>query len=278
MTEEELRQNKEIQGVSAAMNAFVNTSMEYDKSILSLSAAGIGMMVTLLTAKGVSSLTPLCFYLLAIVFFTAALATILKVFRINKEIVNSLFLPIATVDITQPATDIPATPSGCATCGAPAAPTGKGILLGIKRVWSQKVGPRGSLTAEQKGALASKWALRFFFMGVLASFGVGLLSARDMYTKEMEMAQYRDNDGNLIELNPDDFMKSLDGMSGMFGRAIGPNVTTGLPVFHGATPTPTVVNPASESSTTPAAAVESTTPTVPATSSSEAAHPTVPSK
>jgi hypothetical protein len=82
-SDDEVVQDKELEYYSASVNAWFTTSLEYDRSIFVLSAGGIGVLVTLLTTKGVSSLLALALYVLAIVGFLSALAILLNIFRRN---------------------------------------------------------------------------------------------------------------------------------------------------------------------------------------------------
>lgn len=52
MTSDEIEQQKSVEFYAAGINAWYNTSLEHDKSIFSLSAGGIGLLITLLTTVG----------------------------------------------------------------------------------------------------------------------------------------------------------------------------------------------------------------------------------
>lgn len=56
MNEERNTQEKDIQFYAASVTAWFNTRLEHDKSLLALSAGGIGLLVTLLTTVGVKSI------------------------------------------------------------------------------------------------------------------------------------------------------------------------------------------------------------------------------
>lgn len=84
MTPEEVNQQKEVEFYAASVNAWYNTALEHDKSIFTLSAGGIGLLITLLTITGVTSSALLHLYIGAIVFFLLCLCTLLVVFRRNK--------------------------------------------------------------------------------------------------------------------------------------------------------------------------------------------------
>ena len=59
--------------------------MERDRSLLSLSAAGIGLLITLLTAVGVGSILELGAYLSAFLCFGVVIILVLKVLGVNKN-------------------------------------------------------------------------------------------------------------------------------------------------------------------------------------------------
>lgn len=84
MTDDEVKQQKEIQFFGAAMGAWVNTALEHDKSLLTLSAGGIGLLVTLLSTVGVGNVVLLVLYIAAMLAFLACVVGVLGVFRRNK--------------------------------------------------------------------------------------------------------------------------------------------------------------------------------------------------
>lgn len=84
MSPEEITRQKEVEFYAASVSAWFNTSLEHDKSVFSLAAGGIGLLVTLLTTIGPSSALVLGLYVCAITTFLVALAAILFVFRHNR--------------------------------------------------------------------------------------------------------------------------------------------------------------------------------------------------
>jgi len=80
----EIAEQKDIEHYSASVNAWFNTALEHDKSILTLSAAGIGLLVTLLTTTGLASAEALVLYIMAILSFMLAIGCVLCVFERNK--------------------------------------------------------------------------------------------------------------------------------------------------------------------------------------------------
>lgn len=84
MTPEELKDQKDVEYYASCVDAWFGTAMEHDKSILTLSAGGIGLLITLLTTVGVSSAEALVLYIGAILSFLTALVAVLEVFRRNR--------------------------------------------------------------------------------------------------------------------------------------------------------------------------------------------------
>ena len=83
-------EQKDIQHYAMSVNAWYNTALEHDKSILTLSAGGIGLLLTLLTTGGVASAESLLLYVLAILSFLASLTTVLTIFRNNKSYIERI--------------------------------------------------------------------------------------------------------------------------------------------------------------------------------------------
>jgi hypothetical protein len=84
MTPQEIEDLKKIEYYSAAVTAWFNTALEHDKSILTLAAGGIALLITLLTTLGLSTAEALVLYIFAIGCFVVALVSVLIVFRDNK--------------------------------------------------------------------------------------------------------------------------------------------------------------------------------------------------
>lgn len=90
--EHELRHHydKMTQFYSACVTAWYSTSFELDKSILTLSAAGIGLLIGLVSSKGVSSIESLLMYLLALLFFTVSLLVVLLILKLNRNHISDI--------------------------------------------------------------------------------------------------------------------------------------------------------------------------------------------
>lgn len=90
MSPQEIEDQKTVEYYSAAVTAWFNSALEHDKSILTLAAGGIGLLITLLTTVGISTAEALVLYILAIVCFVVALVSVLIVFRSNKDHIESI--------------------------------------------------------------------------------------------------------------------------------------------------------------------------------------------
>lgn len=90
MEDSEATAQKAIQFYGAGVAAWFNTALEHDKSILTLSAAGIGLLVTLLTTAGLSSAEALILYVGAIFSFLLSIICILLIFNRNKTHIEQI--------------------------------------------------------------------------------------------------------------------------------------------------------------------------------------------
>lgn len=90
MEDSEVTAQKAIQFYGAGVAAWFNTALEHDKSILTLSAAGIGLLVTLLTTAGLSSAEALLLYVGAILSFLLSIVCVLLIFNRNKTHIEQI--------------------------------------------------------------------------------------------------------------------------------------------------------------------------------------------
>ena len=90
MTPEEVTQQKQIAFYSAAMDAWLTTAMEHDRSVLTLASGALGLLVTLLTTQGLSSAAELVLYVAAILCFGLTIITVLYVFRKNRRYIEDI--------------------------------------------------------------------------------------------------------------------------------------------------------------------------------------------
>lgn len=80
---EEIAQQR-VQFYGASVAAWFNTALEHDKSILALSAAGIGLLVTLLTTTGITGAALLSLYIAAVCSFLSSICGVLIIFKRNE--------------------------------------------------------------------------------------------------------------------------------------------------------------------------------------------------
>ena len=96
-----IEDQKKVAFYAAAVTAWFATSLEHDKSLLTLSAAGIGLHLTLLTTVGIRSTEALVLYIFAIICFAASLLIVLGMLDRNKKYIERI---VRSEDITK--TDI----------------------------------------------------------------------------------------------------------------------------------------------------------------------------
>jgi hypothetical protein len=90
-TKADLRE-KGVQFYAASVGAWFTSRIEFDKSLLTLSSAGIGLLVTLLSSLGIHSVAALLAYEAALLAFIVCLGAVLWALRRNSthlEQVNS---------------------------------------------------------------------------------------------------------------------------------------------------------------------------------------------
>jgi len=85
-----MSEGKEIEFYAAKANAWFNTKLEYDKSLLVLSAGAIGLLITLLTTGSVKTVTLLFLFGIAIFSFVVCLCAVLDIFLRNAKHLESL--------------------------------------------------------------------------------------------------------------------------------------------------------------------------------------------
>lgn len=80
--------NKKVEYYSQVINAWLTTTMEKDKTILTLSTAGLGVLVTFF--NNISINYNLIFYILALLSFIIAIHSGIKIFSENAEYCQSI--------------------------------------------------------------------------------------------------------------------------------------------------------------------------------------------
>ena len=82
---EDSYKEKDVAFYSATLSAWYTTKFEKDKHLLSLSAAGIGLLVTLATAVGVANYYTAIVYVLAVVSFLVCILAVISIFGRNAD-------------------------------------------------------------------------------------------------------------------------------------------------------------------------------------------------
>lgn len=77
-------EGKNIAHYSTLLSAWIQTKMERDKTLVTLSSAGIALLVTILTTAGVSSLYLLILFLGAFIGFGLCIWTSLQIYQLNS--------------------------------------------------------------------------------------------------------------------------------------------------------------------------------------------------
>ena len=75
---------------SAVINAWINSKMERDKSLLNLSSGGIGLLVTFLNFKDSYSNCEIIFYGISFFAFLACIGSVLYIFTRNPDYLERL--------------------------------------------------------------------------------------------------------------------------------------------------------------------------------------------
>ncbi len=89
---------KEVEFYAATVGAWLNTKFELDKSLLTLSTGAIGLLVTLLTTIGATSVEGLVLYFVALLSFLVCVVSILLVFKRNAKHLEGIVTETQTSD------------------------------------------------------------------------------------------------------------------------------------------------------------------------------------
>lgn len=90
-------QAKDVAFYSAAVQAWIDSRMERDRTLLTLATAGIGLLVTLLTTVGVTQICQFWLYAIAAAGFIATIAICIYVYGANARHIESLLNRASTV-------------------------------------------------------------------------------------------------------------------------------------------------------------------------------------
>ena len=82
-SDDDTRKQKDVAFYSSLVGAWIETRMERDKTIIVLSAGGIGLLVGIVSTSGVESAWELTFYAVALLAFLGAILVCLWVLRRN---------------------------------------------------------------------------------------------------------------------------------------------------------------------------------------------------
>ena len=82
--EHNLIDSKKTEFYSQAVAAWFASRLEHDKSLLTLSTAGVGVLVTIMQSA-INSVSSLLLYIGAIIFFVICLVSVLVIFRVNTS-------------------------------------------------------------------------------------------------------------------------------------------------------------------------------------------------
>ena len=78
-------EGKNIAHYSVLLSAWIQTKMERDRTIVTLSAGAIGLLVTILTAVGVKSVWEIPFYIISIIAFLISIWSSLVIYQLNSQ-------------------------------------------------------------------------------------------------------------------------------------------------------------------------------------------------
>ncbi len=98
MDDEDLTKSKSIEYYAAQVNAWLNTKFERDKSLLTLSAGGVGLLITLISTTGIRSIESLILYIFSLFSFTLCLGALLWIFGRNAKHIKDVIQEKSTHD------------------------------------------------------------------------------------------------------------------------------------------------------------------------------------
>ena len=78
-------EGKNIAHYSVLLGAWIQTKMERDKTLVTLSAAAIGLLVTILTTVGVKSIWEVPFFAVAVTSFLVTIWSSLVIYQLNSQ-------------------------------------------------------------------------------------------------------------------------------------------------------------------------------------------------
>ena len=96
--EEDCYKEKDVAFYSATVNAWYTTKFEKDKHLLSLSTAGVGLLVTLATTVGALTLCIAGMYFFAVFSFLVCILTVITIFGRNADHLKKLIKEVENKD------------------------------------------------------------------------------------------------------------------------------------------------------------------------------------
>ena len=84
------KSQKKVAYYSALVNAWIQTKMEVDKTLIIISSAGIGFLITIISKLDINNVTELIIYLSAFVSFFIVIITCVEVFRKNAVYIKNI--------------------------------------------------------------------------------------------------------------------------------------------------------------------------------------------
>ena len=82
--------DKDKEFYAASVEAWYLTKLEHDKSLLFLSSGGIGLLITLITTRGIDSVVFLVLYIAALLSFVFCLISVLCIFNRNSTHIENI--------------------------------------------------------------------------------------------------------------------------------------------------------------------------------------------
>jgi len=95
---EDVDQQKEVAYYAALVNAWIQTKMDRDKLLVTLSSGGIGLLVTLLSAVKIKHYWELLLYAAAVICFLVTIMACMFIFKRNSSHIEDVLCKNATQD------------------------------------------------------------------------------------------------------------------------------------------------------------------------------------
>jgi hypothetical protein len=91
-------EGKNIAHYSVLLGAWIQTRMERDKTLVALSAAAIGLLVTILTTVGVRSIWEIFLFAISMISFIITIWSSIKIYQLNSQHIESAIRGSSTKD------------------------------------------------------------------------------------------------------------------------------------------------------------------------------------